>query len=189
MSTYNYTNTNNTIKVVKGATGARGATGDNGTTGASGVVGIQGARGPGNLGRTDISFSGNTSPSYLEIPTGEIILIGHTTTNNLPTLTSVKAIIGSDTGDTLCRSGLYLVNHSTENPSATSPMVIASSKFEIKGFGRARDFRIIDFDIDANLWPINDDVIGWSDVSIGSDSCLSDNWCRSISGLGYTSRI
>ena len=174
MSTYTYTNTNNAIKVVKGAIGPKGATGDIGTTGTTGSAGVQGERGPGNLGRTDISFSGNTSPAYKEIGTGKIVLIGHTTTNNLPTLTSVKAIVGADTGDTICRAGLYLVNHSTENSSAANPIIIASSKFEIKGLGRPKDFKIADFDIDASAWPINDDVIGlWAYIEYPKDKINS----------------
>lgn len=174
MSTYNYTNTNNAITVVKGATGPRGATGLNGATGATGDAGIQGPKGPGNLGKTDISFSGNKSASYLEVPVGEIKLIGHTTTNNLPTLTSVKAIVGADTGDTLCRAGLYLVNHSTENSGAANPVIIASNKFEIKGLGRTRDFKIVDFNIDSNLWPTNDDVIGlWAYIEYPKEKIKS----------------
>lgn len=160
MSTYTYTYTNNAIKLVTGALGPKGRSGAIGTTGATGAVGVQGDKGPGNLGRTDISFSGNISAAYREIPVGYITLIGHTSTNNLPTLNSVKAIIGADTGDAICRAGLYLVNHSTENTSATTQMVIASKKFEIKGLGRPKDFNIIDFDIDASAWPVNDDVIG-----------------------------
>lgn len=174
MSTYNYTNTNNAITVVKGATGPRGATGLNGATGATGDAGIQGPKGPGNLGKTDISFSGNKSASYLEAPVGEIKLIGHTTTNNLPTLTSVKAIVGADTGDTLCRAGLYLVNHSTENSGAANPVIIASNKFEIKGLGRTRDFKIVDFNIDSSLWPTNDDVIGlWAYIEYPKEKIKS----------------
>lgn len=174
MSTYNYTNTNNAITVVKGATGPRGSTGLTGATGTTGDAGIQGPKGPGNLGKTDISFSGNKSASYLEVPVGKIKLIGHTTTNNLPTLTSVKAIVGADTGDTLCRAGLYLVNHSTENPDATDPMIIASNKFEIKGLGRTRDFKIIDFNIDSSLWPTNDDVIGlWAYIEYPKEKIKS----------------
>jgi hypothetical protein len=165
MSTYQYTNSINSIKLVQGPIGPKGAIGDAGAIGETGDTGVQGISGPDNLARTDISFSSNISPAYKEIPVGEIVLIGHTTTNNLPILNSVKAIVGADTGDTICRAGLYLVNHSTENSSATNPVVIASSKFEIKGLGRTKDFRIIDFDIDASLWPTNDDVIGlWAYV-------------------------
>ena len=174
MPTYNYTNTNNAIKVVKGPAGPRGITGLNGATGATGDAGAQGPKGPGNLGKTDISFSGNKSASYLEVPVGEIKLIGHTTTNNLPTLTSVKAIVGADTGDTLCKAGLYLVNHSTENSGATDPMIIASNKFEIKGLGRTKDFKIIDFTIDSSLWPTNDDVIGlWAYIEYPKEKIKS----------------
>jgi hypothetical protein len=174
MSTYTYTNTNNTIKLVAGPIGPKGTVGDVGTTGTTGAAGVQGAKGPGNLGRTDISFSSNISPAYKEIPVGKIVLIGHTTTNNLPTLSSVKAIIGADTGDTVCRAGLYLVNHSTENSGAATPMIIASSKFEIKGLGRTKDFKIADFDIDASAWPTNDDVIGlWAYIEYPKDKINS----------------
>jgi hypothetical protein len=160
MANYQYTESINAIKLVKGPTGPKGATGPTGDTGATGAAGVQGAVGPDNLARTDISFSSNLSPAYKEIPVGEIVLIGHTTTNSLPILSSVKAIVGADTGDALCKAGLYLVNHSTENSGAATPMVMASSSFEIKGLGRSRDFKIVDFDVDASKWPTNDDVIG-----------------------------
>lgn len=160
MSTYIYTHNNNAIRLGEGPGGPKGATGLTGTRGADGPQGDQGAKGPGNLGKTDVSFSCDTSASFFEVAAGQIVLVGHTTTNSLNNLSSVKVIVGADTGNTICQAGLVLMNHTTENPLANNSTIIASSKFEIKGFGKTKDFRIVNLDIDPNLWPINDDIVG-----------------------------
>lgn len=160
MSTYTYTNNNNAIRLSEPPSGAKGATGPNGADGADGPQGDQGAKGPGNLGKTDVSFSCESSASFFEVAAGHAVLVGHTTTNSLNTLSSVKVIVGADTGNTICQARLFLMNHTTENPLADTPTIIASSKFEIKGFGKTKDFRIVNLDIDPNLWPINDDIVG-----------------------------
>lgn len=166
MSTYIYTNNNNAIRLGEGPSGPKGATGENGEQGNTGPQGDQGAKGPGNLGKTDVSFSCENSASFFEVPAGHYVLVGHTTTNSLNTLSSVKVIIGADTGNTICKAGLRLMNHTTENPLADDPTIIAKSDFEIKGFGKNKDFRIVNLDIDPNLWPINDDIVGlWAYIA------------------------
>lgn len=188
MSNYVYTDNNNAIaisKSIQGQVGPKGYTGASGGAGVVGLVGQRGEQGPDNLKKTDIAFSGDKESGYFPVLQGRLTLIGHFIFNDAANITSVKAIVGGHTSGLAARASIFVMNHTTES---SNRVIIADKKFEVNGFGRPRDFEIIDLNISGGF-PSNEDVLGvWAFIG-GSKTIINDLGAQMVENLSQRTAI
>jgi len=158
-----YTDNNNTIALqdLKGPQGPAGSTGPVGATGSAGDQGLTGGQGPPNLIRTDITFSGRTTPCR-RIKEGAFRFVGSCGFDKQAELiasgsTDIKVLLrGFTQPGSPTEIGLAL---NTNIPASDGNTILASTTTTVSGSGIEADTTIVSLTLTSSAFISQEDTL------------------------------